>query len=110
MRPDEEGPRRAPVDRSRFDRPSRPDIPAGVDAEAPEPAEQDWDALEGAPIAPDGVPEDAEGHPDAGRDEELPEEDDDNPDQESDQALPDDEEERAIRRDMGGLGTRYEPE
>ena len=78
--------------------------------EAPEPAEQDWDALEGAPIAPDGVPEDVEGRPDTGQDEELPEEDDDNPDQESDEALPDDEEERAIRRDMGGLGTRYEPE
>lgn len=110
MKPDEEGPRRAPVDRSRFDAPSRPDIPAGLDSEAPEPAEQDWDALEGAPISPDGVPEDADGGPDIRQDEELPEEDDDNPDQESDEALPDDDEERAIRRDMGGLGTRYEPD
>ena len=50
MRPDEEGPRRPPVDRRRFDKPARRDIPAGVGSEAPEPAEQDWDALEGAPI------------------------------------------------------------
>lgn len=110
MRPDEEGPRRPPVDRRRFDKPARRDIPAGVGSEAPEPAEQDWDALEGAPILPDSVPENDGEAPDVERGEDLAVENDDNPDQESDEALPDDEEEHAIRRDMGGTGVRYEPE
>lgn len=112
MKPDEDG--RRPVDRSRFDRPYRRDVPAAVGREAPERAGQDWDALEAE--ASGSVPADGADPVDVERDGELPEEgglpeeNDDNPDQESDEALPDDEEERAIGRDMGGLGMRYEPE
>lgn len=116
------GPLRKPVDRSRFakDGPNgdRPDIDAGIENEEPEMTDQDWESLEGA--APDD--EMRQGDGDAGEgiksavrsgievDGDLPAEDDDNPDQDSDEALPDDEEEKAIRRDMSGTGTRYEPE
>jgi hypothetical protein len=113
------GPLRRPVDRSRFDedKPDK-DIARGMESDAPEDAEQDWESIEGA--APDtairqGDGDEGEGIESAvgpGREIEgdLPEEDDDNPDQESDEALPDDEEEHAIRRDMGGSGIRYEPD
>lgn len=116
------GPLRKPVDRDRFDRDQprgdRPDIEAGIEGDAPEMTDQDWESLEGA--APDDKM--TEGDGDAGDgiesavrsgievDGDLPEEDDDNPDQDSDEALPDDEEEQALRRDMSGIGTRYEPE
>ena len=66
----------------------------------PEMTDQDWESLEGA--APDDDMTEGDG--------DVPEEDDDNPDQDSDEALPDDEEEQALRRDMSGIGTRYEPE
>ena len=116
------GPLRKPVDRDRFDRDQprgdRPDIEAGIEGDAPEMTDQDWESLEGA--APDDKM--TEGNGDAGDgiesavrsgvevDGDLPEEDDDNPDQDSDEALPDDEEEQAMRHDMGGSGIRYEPE
>jgi len=110
MTPDDGSPRPRPVDRGRFDAPSRPDKPAGVEDEAPGRAGQDRDALGGAPIRPAGLSGDGGAGYDGGQDGGSPEEDDDNPDQESDEALPDDEEEHAIRRDMGGEGVRYEPE
>lgn len=72
---------------------------------------QDWEALEGA--EPEILPDSVAAIEDGGsieQDGELPEEDDDNPDQDSDEALPDDDQERAIRRDLGGEGIRYEPE
>jgi len=105
MQPDDTGPRPTPVDRSRFDEATRTDLAEGVEGQAPERAEQDWDALEGAPILPDSVPGEEDDVFDAEPDGELPEEDDDNPDQDSDQALPDDEEERAIRRDWLARGS-----
>lgn len=106
------GPARKTVDRSRFDEPTGRDIPAGVESEAPEMEEQDWDELEGA--EPDSMPENGDFRyvekDGIEMEGDLPEEDDDNPDQESDEALPDDEDEQAIRRDLGGEGIRYEPE
>ena len=49
------GPLRKPVDRDRFDRDQprgdRPDIEAGIEGDAPEMTDQDWESLEGA--APD---------------------------------------------------------
>ncbi len=112
------GPLRKPVDRSRFDETEDVDMSAGIEADEPEAAEQDWESIEGA--APDakirrGDGDEGDGIESAVRsgveaEGELPEEEDDNPDQESDEALPDDEEEHAIRRDMAGRGVRYEPE
>ena len=86
------------------------DVRTGVETEGPSIQQQDWDALEGAPVLPDSVPENGDIRYDVETDGELPEEDDDNPDGESDEALPDDEEEQAIKRDLSGLGERYEPE
>lgn len=88
---------------------------ADVAHDAPQRAEQDWDALLGADVSPEPVSpdEEAEGIPlENGfeKDGGLPEEDDDNPDQDSDEALPDDDEEEAIRRDLSGTGIRYKPE
>lgn len=87
-----------------------PDADGDIEQDGPTIEEQDWDALEGAPILPDSVPEDGDIGYDAEKDGELPEEDDDNPDQESDEALPDDEEEHEIRKDLSGQGVRYKPE
>jgi hypothetical protein len=112
------GPLRKQVDRGRFAETETVDVPGGVEADAPDRTEQDWDSIEGA--APDtairsGDGDEGDGIEDAVRSGveasgDLSEEDDDNPDQESDEALPDDEEEHAIRRDMAGQGIRYKPD
>ncbi|TIS55070.1 hypothetical protein [Mesorhizobium sp.] len=62
-------------------------------SECPTIEQQDWDAVKGAKILPDGGPGNGD---EKGGD--LPEENDDNAYQDSDEALPDDEEERAISR------------
>ncbi|WP_376775005.1 hypothetical protein [Mesorhizobium caraganae] len=59
------------------------------EVEAPTPRQQDWDALRGARILPDGA--DEESLPDTTgveKEGDLPEEDDDNPYQDSDDACP----------------------
>lgn len=78
------------------------------EVEAPTPRQQDWDALRGARILPDGA--DEESLPDTGVEKEgdLPEEDDDNPYQDSDDALPDDAEEAAIGRDPARRGGPFD--
>lgn len=73
-------PRRKPVDTS----------------EGPSFEKQDWDAIRGGKILPDGVPQDGDSRYDTMKSGELPEEEDDNAYQESDEALPEDEEERMI--------------
>ncbi|WP_421917059.1 hypothetical protein [Mesorhizobium sp.] len=67
------------------------------DVDGPTIGQQDWDAIKGAEILPDGMPENDDRF-DTEKDGDLPEEDDDNPYQDSDDALPDDEEEAAITR------------
>lgn len=79
------------------------------EVEAPTPRQQDWDALRGARILPDGA--DEESLPDTtGVEKEggLPAEDDDNPYQDSDDALPDDAEEAAIGRDPARRGGPFD--
>ncbi|WP_214475134.1 hypothetical protein [Mesorhizobium sp. dw_380] len=66
--------------------------------EGPAIQRQDWDAVRGADILPEPVPEDGEFAYDLEKEGDLPEEDDDNPYQDSDEALPEDEEEAAIAR------------
>ncbi|TPK63552.1 hypothetical protein FJ546_12480 [Mesorhizobium sp. B2-4-19] len=66
--------------------------------EGPTIEQQDWDAIKGAQILPDTVPENGDMRYGVEKDGDLPEEDDDNALQRSDDALPDDEEEAAIKR------------
>ncbi|MER8627484.1 hypothetical protein [Mesorhizobium sp. M0619] len=82
---------------------------ANDEVEAPTPRRQDWDALRGATVLPDGA--DQESLPDTTgveKEGELPEEDDDNPYQDSDDALPDDAEEAAIGHDLARRGGRFD--
>jgi len=79
------------------------------EVEAPAPRQQDWDALRGAKILPDGA--DEKSLPDSTgveKEGELPEEDDDNAYQDSDDALPDDAEEAAIGRDPARRGGPFD--
>ena len=71
------------------------------EVEAPSPSQQDWDAIKGARILPDGAlpQEEVPGTTGIEKAGALPEEDDDNPYQESDEALPDGAEEAAVARD-----------
>lgn len=79
------------------------------EVEAPTPRQQDWDALRGARILPDGA--DEESLPDitgVEKEGELPEEDDGNSYRDSDDALPDDAEEAAIGRDPARRGGPFD--
>ncbi|WP_434721419.1 hypothetical protein [Mesorhizobium sp. RIZ17] len=78
------------------------------ETEAPGIEQQDWDALEGNRILPDGVAVNGDPGDDMEPQGVLPEEDDDNPYQESDEALPDDEEERVLSRDPSKEGSRFD--
>ncbi|PDQ21689.1 hypothetical protein CN311_07625 [Mesorhizobium sanjuanii] len=76
--------------------------------EAPAIEQQDWDAVEGAKIAPDSVAAEGGGDDATEADGTLPDEDDDNAYQNSDEALPDDDEERVLSRDPSKEGSRFD--
>ncbi|AZO47923.1 MAG: hypothetical protein EOS58_18375 [Mesorhizobium sp.] len=104
------GPRKKPSDEVE---PSTADDKAQVpndEVEVPSPSQQDWDAIKGARILPDGgLPqEEVPGTTGIEKEGALPEEDDDNPYQESDEALPDDAEEAAIARDPARRGGPFD--
>ncbi|ESY73721.1 hypothetical protein X743_08775 [Mesorhizobium sp. LNHC252B00] len=64
---------------------------------------QDWDAIRGSEVLPDGVPPDGDSRNATEKSGELPDEEDDNAYQNSDEALPDDEEERLISQNPSKL-------
>ena len=78
------------------------------DDSAPGIAQTDWDDIGTSALEPTDTPANGDLRYPQEEAGDLPEEDDDNPFEESDEALPDDEEERALARNPGKEGSRFD--
>lgn len=85
-----------------------PPFPENRGTDAPALEQSDWDAIEAGALTPTDTPANGDLRFREEKSGVLPGEDDDNEYQESDEALPGDAEERAITRNPGKEGGRFD--